>query len=158
MFNVLSHIYSSFSVNLGLRLQSRFHHQVLYSCSSWSMCYQNVSFSLLIQKTCGAQAHMMLTTISSNPSSILITGSQFLLTPIRSSFSSLDSRGAYYPHNIPLLLVCTTTEQLAASPTNSLCRPYLLHTQHSNLSRFHHIRPAPFLFQSPSQHSNCPLS
>ena len=34
---------------------------------------------------------MMLTDISSNPSSILITGSFFLLTLIRSSFSSLDS-------------------------------------------------------------------
>ena len=32
---------------------------------------------------------MMLTTISSNPSSIVITGSMFLLTLIRSSFSSL---------------------------------------------------------------------
>ena len=35
---------------------------------------------------------MMLTTISSNPSSIVITGSLFLLTLIMSSFSSLDSR------------------------------------------------------------------
>ena len=82
--------------------------------------------------------------ISYNPSSILITGSLFLLTLIRSSFSSLDSK--YYPHTIPLMLVCNTMEQLAASPTISLCTPLipssLLHTQHSNLPRFHHIRHA----------------
>ena len=35
----------------------------------------------------------------SNPSSILITGSLFLLTLIRSSFSSLDSRGLLSPHH-----------------------------------------------------------
>ena len=80
---------------------------------------------------------MMLTTISSNPISIVIIGSLFLRTLVRSSFSS-------YPHTIPLLLVCTTTEQLAASPTISLCAPSsLLHTQQTNLSRFHHIRQAP---------------
>ena len=72
-----------------------------------------------IQPTCGAQAHIMLTAISSNPSSMVFTGSLFMLTPIRSSFSSLDIR-PYYPNTIPLLPVCTTTEQLAASPTMSL--------------------------------------
>ena len=87
--------YTSLRVNLGIHLQSRFHHQV--SHSALDPCYQNVYFSLSIQPTCGAQAHIMLTTISSNPSSIVITGSLFLFTLVRSFFSSLDSTIAI-PH------------------------------------------------------------
>ena len=86
----------------------------------------------------------MLTTLSSNPSSI----DHWVTIPTHSDQVFLQFIGKYYPHSIPLLLVCTTTEQLAASPTISLCSPLpssLLHTQQSNRSQFHHIRQAPSL-------------
>ena len=111
---------------------------------------------------------MKLSTISSNPSSILNTGSFFLLTLIRSSFSSLDSRGllyiyiGHYPHTISLLFVCTTTDRATCSlPQLFHFVPLpssLLHTQtkHSNLSRFHHIRQAPVLFPDMPPDTDCP--
>ena len=109
-----------------------------------SPCYQNVYFSFYIQPTCGAQAHMLLTTISSNPSSIVITGPLFLLTLIRSSFSSLDSRPT----------IQTPFHSCSFVPLRSNLQPpqlfryvtlpsSLLHTQQTNISRFHHIRQAP---------------
>ena len=96
---------------------------------------------------------MMLTTISSNPSSIFITGSLFLLTLIRSSFSSFDSRGPTIPtpfHScsfVPLRSNLPPPQLFRFVPLPSS----LLHTQQSsikvglftNLSRFHHIRQAP---------------
>ena len=42
----------------------------------------------------------------------------------------------YYPHTIPLLLVCTTTEQLAASPTISICTPSILSLTQTTLQPF----------------------
>ena len=134
--------YSSLRVNLGIHLQSRLHHQV--SHSALGPCYQNVYFSLYIQPTCGAQAHMMLTTISSNPSSIVITGSLFLLTLIRSSFSSLDSRPTIQTpfHScsfVPLRSNLQPPQLFRYVPLPSS----LLHTQQTNISRFHHIRQAP---------------
>ena len=78
----------------------------------------------------------MLTTISSNPSSI----DHWITIPTHSDQVFLQFIGKYYPHSIPLLLVCTTTEQLfrfVALPSS------LLHTQQSNRSQFHHIRQAP---------------
>ena len=81
----------------------------------------------------------MLTTISSNPSSIVITGSLFLLTLIRSSFSSLDSRPTiqtpfHYCSFVPLRSNLQPPQLFPSS---------LLHTQQTNISRFHHIRQAP---------------
>ena len=92
---------------------------------------------------CGAQAHMTLTTISSNASSIVITGSLFLLTLIRYSFSSLDStiptpfhscsfvqllsnlhppqlQLVSYTHNTPTFLVSIISAKL---PSSSRHRP-----------------------------------
>ena len=96
--------------------------------------------------TCGAQAHMVLTTISSNPSSIVIsgfTGSLFLLTLIRSSFISLDS-------TIPTPFHCCSFVPLRSNlqpPDYFALYPFHLvsytHTQQTNLSRFHYIRQAP---------------
>ena len=97
--------------------------------------------------------HFMLTTISCNPCSILITGSLFLLTLTRSSFSSLDS-------TIP-----TPFHSCSFVPLRSNLHPPQLFrfvplppSLHSNLYRFHHIRQASVIFPSSSQHSNCPLS
>ena len=88
-FNVFSPKYFSLRVDLGIRLQSRFHLQVSHSALDTYVTKTFLFQSLY--KPLAEHAHMMLTTISSNPSSIVITGSQFLLTLIRSSFSSLDS-------------------------------------------------------------------
>ena len=109
--------------------------------SSSSICYQNVSFSFYIQPTCGAQAHMMLTTISSNSGSIVITGSLFLLTLIRSSFSSLDSTIPKPFHSCSFVLRSNLQppQLFRYVPLPSS----LLHTQQTNISRFHHIRQAP---------------
>ena len=112
--------------------------------SSWSICYQNVSFSFSIQPTCGAQSHMMLTTISSNPSSIVITGSLFLLTLIRSSFSSLDSRPTIQtPFHSCSFVTLRSNWQLPQLFRYVPLPSSLLHTQQTNISRFHHIRQAP---------------
>ena len=112
--------------------------------SSWSICYQNVSFSFSIQPSCGAQLHMMLTTIFSNPSSIVITGSLLLLTVCRSSFSSLDSRPTI---PTPFHSCSFVSLRCNLQPYQLFCfvplPSSLLHTQHSNLSRFHHIRKLP---------------
>ena len=144
VFSVFSPKYSSLRVNLGIHLQSRLHHQV--SHSALGPCYQNVYFSFYIQPTCGAHAHMMLTTISSNPSSIVITGSLSLLTVtlIRSSFSSLDSRPTIQTpfHScsfVPLRSNLQPPQLFRYVPLPSS----LLHTQQTNISRFHHIRQAP---------------
>ena len=134
--------YSSLRVNLGIHLQSRLHHQV--SHSALGPCYQNVYFSFYIQPTCGAQAHMMLTTTSSNPSSIVITGSLFLLTLIRSSFSSLDSRPTIQTpfHSCSFVPLWSNLQPPQLFRYVSLPSS-LLHTQQTNISRFHHIRQAP---------------
>ena len=123
MFSVFSPKYSSLRVNLGIHLQSRLHHQV--SHSALGPCYQNVYFSFYIQPTCGAQAHMMLTTISYNPSSIVITGSLFLLTLIRSSFSSLDSRLSSHHSTLARLYhygeTCSLPNYFAMYPFHLVC-------------------------------------
>ena len=85
---------------------------------------------------------MMLTTISSNPSSIATTGSLFLFTLIRSSFSSLDSTIPTPFHScsfVPLRSNLQPPQLFHFVPLPSS----LLHTQQTNLSRFHHIRQAP---------------
>ena len=89
---------------------------------------------------------MMLTTISSNPSSIFITGSLLLLTLIRSSFSSLDSRGLL-SHHAPFHTCSFAPLRSNLQPPQLfrfvLLLSSLLHTQQTNLSRFYHIRQAP---------------
>ena len=85
---------------------------------------------------------MVLTTISSNPSSIVITGSLFLITLIRSSFNSLDSTIPTPFHScsfVPLRSNLQPPQLFRFVPFPSS----ILHTQQTNLSRFHHIRQAP---------------
>ena len=84
----------------------------------------------------------MLTTISSNHRSIVITGSLFLFTLIRSSFSYLDSTIPTPFHScsfVPLRSNLQPPQLFRFVPLPSI----LLHTQQTNLSRFHHIRQAP---------------
>ena len=118
VFNVFSPIYSSLCVDLGIRLQSCCHHHVSHSALD-PYVTKTFLFHSLYNPLVEHLAHMMLSTISSNPSSIVITGSLFLLTLIRSS----SVVWIVISHTIPLLLFCTTTEQLAAYPTISLCTP-----------------------------------
>ena len=96
----------------------------------------------------------MLTTISYNPSSILITRSLFLLTLIWSSFSSLDST---IPTPFHSCSFAPLRSNLQPPPTISLCPPF--HLTHTTLQHFSFpsYPPSSFLFPSPSQHSNCPF-
>ena len=142
VFNVFSPKYSSLRVNLGIHLQSRFHHQVSHSALDPYVTKTFLFHSCSVQPTCGAQAHIMLTTIYSTPSSIVITGSLFLLTLVRSSFSSLDSTIPTPFHScsfVPLRSSLQPPQLFRFVPLPSS----LLHTQQTNLSRFHIIRQAP---------------
>ena len=83
----------------------------------------------------------MLTTISFNPSSIIITGSLFLLTLIRSCFSSLDSTIPTPFHS------CSFVPLRSNLQPPQLFRLYPFHLvtythNKTNLSGFHHIHQA----------------
>ena len=103
--------------------------------SSWSiMLPKRLFFILYIQPTCGAQAHMMLTTISCShwsglPSVPWIVG---LLFPI--PFHSCSFVGAYQYG-----VTCSLPNYFAMYPFHLVS----IHTQQTNISRFHHIRQAP---------------
>ena len=123
---------------------SAYNHALTIKCRTQILIHMlpKLSFSFSIQPTCGARAHMMVTTISSNPSSIVITGSLFLLKLIRSSFNSLDSTILTPCHScsfVPLRSNLQLPQLFRFAPLP----PSLLHTQQTNLSRFHHIRQAP---------------
>ena len=97
---------------------------------------------------------MMLTTISYNPSSILITRSLFLLTLIRSSFSSLDSARRLHSTLARLHHYGAT----CILPNYLSMFPFHLVSYTHNTQTFPSYPPTPFLFRSPAQHSNCPLA
>ena len=69
----------------------------------------------------------------------------FLLTPIRSSFSSLDSTIPTPFHSCSFVPLRSNLQPppnyFASFPFHG--PPSLLHTQQANLSRFHHIHQAP---------------
>ena len=79
-------------------------------------------FSFSIQPTCGAPI-------------LILESHHWITVPAHTDHVFLQFFG-YYPHTIPLLLVCTTTEQLAASPTISICTPSILSLTQTTLQPF----------------------